>query len=113
MILGAIDPGLTTVLIALVAPLGAYLVAVRQLSGRIKNSDASELWEESRAIREWSSTRIRELTEHIVRLEDRVEELETSNRALVEENLHYAGLLEIERAMVARLKIGAAEGDPE
>lgn len=126
MVLGAIDPSLTVLLVALVAPLVSYLVAVRQLSGRIKNSDASELWEESRAIREWSTSRIQALDEHIIRLETRVEELETSNRALVEENLHYAGLLEIERGMTARLRLEAqhqwgphidlsteSEGDPQ
>lgn len=107
MVIGAIDPALAAVLVALVAPLATYLVAVRQLSGRIKNSDATQLWEESRSIRDWSAARMKELNEHIERLENRVEELETANRALTEENLHYAGLLEIERAMVARLKLEA------
>lgn len=107
MVIGAIDPGLAAVLIALIAPLATYLVAVRQLSGRIKNSDATELWEESRSMREWSASRMKELGDHCDRLEHRVEELETANRALTEENLHYAGLLEIERAMVARLKLEA------
>lgn len=110
MVIGAVDPGLAAVLIALIAPLATYLVAVRQLSGRIKNSDASELWEESRAMRDWSAARMKELGDHCDRLEHRVEELETANRALTEENLHYAGLLEIERAMVAHLK--QAQGDP-
>lgn len=105
------DPGIAAVLIALLAPLATYLVAVRQLSGRIKDSDATQLWEESRSIRDWSAARMRELNEHIDRLEHRVAELETANRALTEENLHYAGLLEIERAMVARLKEVRAEGD--
>lgn len=86
MVLGAFDPGLAAILVALLAPLASYLVAVRQLSGRIKNSDASELWEESRSIREWSAARITELLDHIHLLENRVEELESINRALADEN---------------------------
>lgn len=109
MVLGAIEPGVVAVLVALLGPLATYLVAVRQLSGRIKNSDAHELWEESRSIREWSALRMTELNAHIFKLEQRVEELETTNRALTEENLHLAGLLEIERGMTARLKSGGLD----
>lgn len=73
-------------IIALIGPVGAYLVAVRQLSGKIKNSDATELWAESRSIREWSAARIKELNEHIDELEERVAELEKTNRELTDEN---------------------------
>lgn len=81
-VIGAIDPAFIALLIALVGPAGAYLVAVRQLSGKIKNSDASELWEESRSIREWSTARNKELSDHIEKLETRVDELEEENRKL-------------------------------
>ena len=77
-----VSPALIALIVALVGPVGAYLVAVRQLSGKIKNSDASELWEESRSIREWSTARNKELTEQIERLETRVDELEEENRQL-------------------------------
>lgn len=80
------NPGLAAVLIALLAPLATYLVAVRQLSGRIKDSDATQLWEESRSIRDWSAARITELLEQIHQLEHRVDELETTNRTLAQEN---------------------------
>ena len=71
---------------ALAAPVGAYLVAARQFSGRIKDSDATELWTESRSIREWSAERVKELSEHIAILETRLNEIEEKNSALVEEN---------------------------
>jgi len=80
------SPALIALVIACIGPVGAYLVAVRQLSGKIKNSDASELWEESRSIREWATARNKELNEHIDQLEARVAELERSNRELMEEN---------------------------
>lgn len=73
-------------LVALAAPLCAYLVAVRQFSGKIESSDAKELWAESRSIRDWSQLRITELTKFIDRLEDRVEVLELSNDKLLVEN---------------------------
>lgn len=87
MLFGAIDPALGGVAIALVTSLATYLVAARNLSGRIKNSDASELWAESRSIREWSTERVRELDEHIDRLEDRLGIVEKANHALTEENM--------------------------
>jgi septal ring factor EnvC (AmiA/AmiB activator) len=86
MLFGAIDPALGGVAIALVTSLATYLVAARNLSGKIKNSDASELWAESRSIREWSTERVKELDEHIDRLEDRLSEVEKANHILTEEN---------------------------
>lgn len=82
----------TTVLLAIaaiiVAPLGAYLVAARQFSGKIETSDASELWEESRSIRDWSQLRMKELNETCARLENRVRDLEEGNDSLLLENAH-------------------------
>ena len=80
------DPAVIALVVAFVGPVGAYLVAVRQLSGKIKTSDASELWEESRSIREWSTARNKELNEHIKELEARLDALEKTNRELMEEN---------------------------
>lgn len=71
---------------ALLAPLLTYIVAARRLSGRIKDSEATELWKESSSIREWSAARIKELDEHVDKLEARVNELEGSNSELAEEN---------------------------
>lgn len=100
---------LIAAIVALGGPVVAYLIAAKQLSGRIKNSDATELWAESRSIREWSSGRIKELTEHIERLEIRLDELEITNRAMAAENAHLKLLLEKEQATVARLKLEAQQ----
>lgn len=110
MIIGAIDPGIAAVLVALLAPLATYLVAVRQLSGRIKNSDASELWEESRSIRDWSAARIKELLEHIERLEVRVEELEATNHTLERENIRLK--MEAQHTWGPHIDLSPPEGDP-
>lgn len=80
--LGAVDESWAKVLVA-VATLGgpflAYLLAVRKTSGRIKSSDASELWEEAASIR-------RECAERVRALEARVRELEDINMRLQAEN---------------------------
>jgi hypothetical protein len=58
-VLAAIDPAVTiAVLAAAIGPIGAYLVAARRLSGKINNSDAEQLWAESKAIRDWSNDRL-------------------------------------------------------
>ena len=62
-------------IVALGGPFLAYLVAARKTSGRIRSSDASELWEESSAIR-------RECAERVRILEARVKELEGMNMDL-------------------------------
>ncbi len=62
-----------------------YLIAARNLSGKIKNSEASELWAESRSIREWSTARVKELNDHIDELESRIDKLEEDNRKLQRE----------------------------
>lgn len=82
MFFASVDPGLVAVFVAVLGPAGAYLVAVRQLSGKIKNSEASELWAESKSIRDWSTARVKELNEQIEKLELRVDELEAENRSL-------------------------------
>lgn len=76
------------ILAAIAAPLGAYLVAARRFSGRIESSDAKELWEESRSIRDWSQDRIKELTREVAQLREelrvargRIAELERSGHA--------------------------------
>lgn len=92
-------------------PLLTYLIAARRLSGRIKDSEASELWAESRSIRDWTTERVRELTQHVDQLETRITELEVKNgellaenRRLMEENQHLTRLLEQEREFNKRLK---------
>lgn len=75
-------PAVFGLIAAVFGPLAAYLVAKRQFSGEIETSDAKELWAESRAIRKWSSERIRELEDRNEALEARVDHLEDENREL-------------------------------
>jgi len=67
---------------ALAGPIVAYIVAARRFSGKIETTEARELWKESRAIREWSQRRMRELEQRNRALEDRVEHLENENAEL-------------------------------
>lgn len=86
MIFAAIDPVVGIVFSAIVAAIGTYLVSARTLSGKIKNSDAEELWAESRSIREWSTSRVKELNEHVEQLEQRLAAIELANSELAKEN---------------------------
>jgi hypothetical protein len=57
--------------VALGGPLLAYLGAVRKTSGRIRDTDASELWDEASNIRKEYIERIRILEERLKWEEDR------------------------------------------
>jgi hypothetical protein len=57
--------------IALGGPLLAYLGAVRKTSGRIRDTDASELWDEASSIRREYIERIRILEERLKWEEER------------------------------------------
>lgn len=83
----AIDPAVTVAVIAAaLGPIGAYLVAARRLSGKIANSDAEQLWEESRAIRQWSGERLNEQDKEIITLRNTLIELQKRCAALEAEN---------------------------
>lgn len=75
-------PTLLAIIAGIFGPLGAYLVAARQFSGKIETTEARELWEESRSIRDWSQQRIEVLHETVERLERRLRELEDENSDL-------------------------------
>lgn len=79
------EAGIIAIIAALLAPIGAYLVAARRFSGRIETSAAQDLWAESSEIRKWSLERIRDLSAHIVHLEERIETLEHENNDLHEQ----------------------------
>lgn len=80
------NAGIAALIVACIAPLLTYLAAARRLSGRIKDSEASDLWAESKAIRDWSTQRVRELHDEIEHLENRVNALDQKNFKLGEEN---------------------------
>lgn len=85
IVLAAIDPlvGIFGAIVALGGPLVTYLVAARKLSGRIGSSDATELWQESRSIRDWSKAQIEMLTARIAAVEEQNATLASANADLV------------------------------
>jgi hypothetical protein len=108
-----VDPAIVVpVLLAVIAPIGAYLLAARKMSGKIGTSDATELWKESKAIRDDYRTRISGLVERIRELELRSDKLEDMNTVLVRENTRLAlKVTELEALVVAlRKTITSLEG---
>jgi chromosome segregation ATPase len=79
------DPVIGVIIAAMLGAMGSYLAVARKLSGKINTSDATELWNESRSIREWSADRIATLTSQVSELEHRVEVVEGYNLTLVTE----------------------------
>lgn len=81
----------TTLIVALVglvgAPLIAYFTVARRASGTIGTSEAGQLWEESRAIREWATHRINELNRTVAHLQSKIEVLEAEHEECQKENL--------------------------
>jgi hypothetical protein len=53
VVLATIDPVLGVLIVGIVGPVGAYLVAAHKMSGKIATTEAAQLWEESKAIRDW------------------------------------------------------------
>lgn len=82
ILLGAIDPSIAAIAVAVVAPVGAYLLAARKMSGKIQTSEAVDLWAESKAIREWSQQEILDLRRALKDCLDRVTALENENKEL-------------------------------
>ena len=63
-------------ILALGGPLLAYLMAVRKTSGRIRSSDATELWEEARSIRAECAERVRLLESRNLELQTEIYRLQ-------------------------------------
>lgn len=98
--IAAIDP--TVVLLSLagaaIGALGAFWAAARQFSGKIETSSASDLWEESRSIREELRERVKDLHLEVGKLEGRVAQLEGRNATLVD-------TIQQQREEIAELKV--------
>lgn len=78
----SLGAGVIPLIAALAGPVVAYLVAARRFSGKIQTTEATELWQESRAIRDWSRERMNELEAKNDLLEKRIEHLEDENASL-------------------------------
>lgn len=99
------DPSLIVAIGAfLLVPLVGYFGIVRRASGKIGTSEAEQLWEESRAIREWATTRITELNGVVEKLEKKVDELEAHNESLSLENGRLNNLLDEHGKTIAELR---------
>jgi predicted RNase H-like nuclease (RuvC/YqgF family) len=83
VILQSSDVAVIAALIGAIAgPIATFLIAARRFSGRVQTTEASDLWEESRSIREWSLQRINILNSVVARLEKRIDTLEAENQQL-------------------------------
>lgn len=71
---------LVALIAAIAGPAVAYLAAAKRFSGSIEHSDATDLWEESRQIRDWSERQIESLRGRLAGLEKENEELKVSLR---------------------------------
>ena len=60
------------IIVAVVGPLGAYLVAARRMSGQVKTSDASDLWREAGEMRSEYRTQLGEANAKIIGLEAQI-----------------------------------------
>lgn len=78
----SLGAGTIPLIAALAGPVVAYLVAARRFSGKIQTTEATDLWEESRSIREWSRERMNELEAKNTALEKRIKHLEDENADL-------------------------------
>lgn len=101
--IAAIDPLIGIVAVAIVGPLGTYLIAARKLSGKIGSSDASELWQESRSMRAWSTDQITTLTARIAKVEQQNADLSSSNTNLVQQIRDLSELLGAARKEIVDL----------
>lgn len=99
------NPGLiVTLIVGLIGPVVAYVVAVRKLSGRVGTSEAGQLWSEARNIRDDYRSRIDELNGVIARCEDRIQKLEERNDELYMENGRLGRMIEEHEATIAELR---------
>jgi chromosome segregation ATPase len=95
---------LVPVLVALIGALGAYIAAVRKLSGSVSTSTAEDLWEESRSIRQDYQQRIMELNRVVDACRTRLEAVEERNATLSLKNGELKRLVEDHSLTIATLR---------
>lgn len=79
-----ITPSVVAIIVALIGPVGAYLIAARRFSGKIETTEARDLWAESASIREWSRRRIEALEAENARLRQEMRQLRAELRGKVD-----------------------------
>jgi len=95
-------PVIVGVVAGLAGALGAYLAALRKLSGTVRHSEAETLWTAMSALTDDLTERNKYLRERLDRCEGRVEAMETRLDALGEAN---AKLREENMELKRRLRI--------
>jgi chromosome segregation ATPase len=96
-------PWIVAIVAALVGPLLAYVGVARRLSGKIGTSEASDLWEEARSIREGFRLRIEELNDVVRECNERIDALEERNAALFRENENLRYQVSVHERTIATL----------
>ena len=74
------------IVVAIVAPIGAYVLAARKMSGKVSTSDATQLWKEAGAIRDDYRGQLQLADARVQNLEVRIGTLEDKNDILLAEN---------------------------
>lgn len=97
-------PWLVSIVVALIGAVGAYLAAVKKLSGKVRTSEATDLWAESKNIRDDYRSRITELNDVLARCEERIEALEQRNDELYAANGRLGRMIEEHEATIKELR---------
>ena len=102
------DPAILIAVLAVLAavfgPLATLLVAARRFSGKITDSSASDLWSESRSIRQDLADRNKFLADSITRMDERVLSLEKLNNDLRRENNDLRDKIRALEVIIAELR---------
>lgn len=97
----------------IVSAVTGYLLAVRRFSGEIDTSEAQQLWNEARAIRDDQRVKLDRSDERSLSLEIRVAKLEDRNNDLTTENLHLRAEVEECKRLGERMRERIAELEAE
>lgn len=78
---------LAAVAAVVLGPVVAYVTTTRKLSGKIRTTDADQLWVESRSIRDDYRDRLARAEHRVMEVETRMAEVERRNGQLERENV--------------------------
>lgn len=95
----------------LAGALAIYLTAIRKLSGRISTSEATDLWKESKAMRDDYREQLTAAEARTAALEARIVKLEARNSGLVQENVELREKVRGDQLVIAGLERRVDEQD--
>jgi len=103
-----VDPtiivGLSGLVSAAIAALVTFVVAARRMSGKIKTSDASDLWAVAKDMRAELTSRLGVSDGRLRDLETRMATLERENIALLRENTDLKQKIETQQTLIEALR---------